>query len=244
MALLVDGDVSRLEDLRAQDSSVLEVANGEGIDLRSKMKIAEQELGMEIRLFLQYEGRGSLERVAVEQPLGRWHVLKTLEAVYRDAYFSQLNDRYGQRWHHYEALAEAQRRVVFGLGLGLVQTPLHRPVDVVATVTDGLAAANSYWLSATYVNASGEESAASAVQVVSSPLPHTLTVEALYAPAGVTGWNVYLGTSEERQGRQTVLPMAAGAAWIMPETGPVAGPVAGSGQAVVERVVHTQTRRG
>ena len=36
----------------------------------------------------------SIEQVVVTPPLKLWHIFRTLEMVYRDAYNSQLNDRY------------------------------------------------------------------------------------------------------------------------------------------------------
>lgn len=243
MALLVDGDVSRIEDLKAQDSGVLDVASGEGIDLGSKLRVAESEIGMEVELLLTLEGRGTPEQVVVDGALRRWHVLKSLEAVYRDAYFSQLNDRYGKRWQHYQELAAMQRMLCFEIGVKLVGVPLRRPQHVDVQVGDGVLPAATYWICATYVDGSGNESAASATQVVSSPLPHSLAVATLFAPAQVSGWNVYVGPSELTVGKQNTTPLAVGTVWSMPAMAPLVGPPPAEGQRSTYSVQRSTGRR-
>ena len=243
MALLVDGDLSRIDDLKAQDSGVLDVASGEGIDLPSKLRLAESEIGMEVELFLLWEGRGTPEQVVVDGALRRWHVLKSLEAVYRDAYFSQLNDRYEKRWQHYQELAQAQRMLGFEIGLKLVGQPLRRPQRVDVQVGDGMLPAATYWVCATYVDGAGNESAPSAVQVVSSPLPHSLTVTPLFAPAQVTGWNVYVGASAETVGKQNAAPLGVGEVWNMPAMALLVGPPPVEGQTPTMSVQRTTGRR-
>ena len=95
MALLVDGELSSVEDLQTQDSAVLEVAHGEGIDLGRKLELAKREIEIEVEALLRRSGTGRLEEVVATLAMGRWHALLTLAMVYRDAYFSQLNDRFG-----------------------------------------------------------------------------------------------------------------------------------------------------
>ena len=55
MALLVDGDVNHIEDLKEWDTSVLDVANGEGIDLSAKLRLAAKEMEEEIESFLRWQ---------------------------------------------------------------------------------------------------------------------------------------------------------------------------------------------
>ncbi|MGC4052231.1 MAG: hypothetical protein QM757_23085 [Paludibaculum sp.] len=245
MALLVDGDLSRLEDLKAQDSGLLEVTNGEGIDPRAKMELAASEIQVEVEAFLEWEHKGRVQQVAASAGLKRWHVLKTLEAVYRDAYFSQLNDRYGQKWRHYEALATEQGRRYFERGVELVAQPVRRPSRVSAEIVDGLTAAATYWVQATLLDGDGRESAPSAAVAVSSPVPHSLRVEVLYPEAQAVCWNVYAGFDEGSLCLQNLEPMAIGAAWVMPAGGLVEGRAPGNGQAADCTVVRSGLlRRG
>ncbi len=230
MALLVDGDVSLIENLKAFDSGVLEVANGEGIDLHAKLRVGQLEVEADVERFLHWEDRGSLEQVQVNAALNRWHTLKTLEAVYRDAYFSQLNDRYGERWRAYEKMAATQERRYFDGGVAVVSRPVRRPEKITMEVTDGLNEPGTYWVQATLIDASGQESAPGPVEVVSSPLPHTLTVRLPYVREGVTGWNLFVGMQEDEAGLQNATPLGVNEVWTMPEGGIVAGRPPGTGQ--------------
>lgn len=232
MALLVDGDLNRIEDLKAQDSSVLDVASSEGIDLEAKLNLAWQEIQAEVESFLVQEGGATVEQVAVSMACRAWHVWKTLEAVYRDAFFSQLNDRYGQRWRHWATLAEQQRVRVFDMGLKVVSQPMPRPVDVEVEVTAGNLPAGSYWLQAAFVSEGGAESAPSRVRALGAVGPHGLTVRV----PGTLAWNLYAGLAPGQVTLQNAEPVAAGEAWVMPETGLVTGRAAGTGQ-VPDRTV-------
>jgi hypothetical protein len=227
MALLVDGDLSRIEDLKAQDTSVLDVAASEGIDLEEKLNLAWQEVQAEVEYFLMEQPGATVDQVVVSVAMKSWHAWKTLEAVYRDAFFSQLNDRYGQRWRHWVSMAEKQRVRTFEMGLKVVGQPVQRPAGLEVVVTAGNQPAASYWLRATYVSESGQESAPSLVKALGAMGPHGLTV----TTSGPSRWNLYAGTSPDRVTLQNAEPMAAGAAWVMAATGLVAGRVAGTGQA-------------
>jgi len=226
MALLVDGDVSRIEDLKAQDTSVLDVAASEGIDLEEKLNLAWQEVQAEVEYFLAQEGGAVVEQVAVNVSMSCWHAWKTLESVYRDAFFSQLNDRYGQRWRHWVSLTEKQRVRVFEMGVRVVSRPVRRPAEVEVSLIAGNHAAGSYWLRATSVDESGQESSPSRVRALGAVGPHGLMVSA----GGTLSWNLYAGARPDSLTLQNEEPMAAGTAWVMPETGLMAGRRMGSGQ--------------
>jgi len=220
---------------------VLDVANGEGIDLHAKLRVAQVEIEAEVESFLRWEDRGELAQVQVNAALCRWHTLKTLEAVYRDAYFSQLNDRYGERWRRYEGMAEAQERRYFDGGVAVVNTPVRRPERITVVVGDGAHEAATYWVQATFMDAGGRESAPSAVQVVSSPLPHTVMVSVPYARDGVTHWNLFAGLQEGEAGLQNAAPLALDETWTMPAEGIRGGRPAGNGQSV-DAMVYRQGR--
>src|SRR5690349_21619073 len=107
MALFTDGPASTIEDLTAQDSQLLDVAQVEGIDLTRKLALAQEEAALEIEGLLETlrpvdaalwapTSMGPAN-VVVTPALKAWHTFRTLEAVYRDAYHSQLNDRYAAK---------------------------------------------------------------------------------------------------------------------------------------------------
>ena len=97
-----------------------------------------------------------LANVVVTPPLKLWHTYRTLEMVYRDAYFNQLNDRYAEqarpishawrRWA-YEKLIET--------GIGIVTDPVPQagtPCDASrrAALADG-----TYYVTVAWMNAAG-----------------------------------------------------------------------------------------
>ena len=228
MALLVDGDLSGIEDLKAQDSSVFDVAASEGIDLEEKLNLAWQDVQAEVEFFLAQVGGATVDQVVVSVAMKPWHAWKTLEAVYRDAFFSQLNDRYGQRWRHWVSMAEKQRVRTFEMGLKVVSEPVERPAvgEMEVEVTAGNQPAGSYWLQACYVNERGQESAPSRLRAMGAVGLHGLMVKV----PGLLRWNLYAGTGADGVSLQNAAPMAAGAAWVMPTTGLEAGRRTGTGQ--------------
>jgi hypothetical protein len=229
MALLLDGELSSPEDLRAYDGSALDMAAAEGVDLKSKLDIAQRQIEIEVGSLLRREGCGVLEQVVATPALRRWHTLLTLEAAYRDAYFSQLNDRFGGRWKAYAEAAAEAGRFVMDDGVGLVRLPLPRPRRVRIRVEPGPTAPATYWLAATWVRGMAE-SAPSEREVVAATFPHWLTINALEAPLDATGWRVYAGISADAMRLQTPEALAPEQQWTMPSEGLIDGPGPGGGQ--------------
>ena len=58
-----------------------------------------------------------IEQVVVTPPLKRWETMHALELVYRDAYFSQLVDRYQAKWQEYAKLARDARESFIASGM-------------------------------------------------------------------------------------------------------------------------------
>lgn len=236
MALLIDGDITGLEELKEWDSGVLDVAHGEGIDLASKFRRAQAELEEEIEKFLRDQETGSLGQVVIDRGLRHWHALKTLECVYRDAYFNQLNDRYGAKWKHYLELAARQAQRYFAAGVGITRTPIRRPHRLEIRVESGALPPATYRIQATVVDAQGRESAASPAQTAGSALPHTLRVSLPIAPEGATGWNLYVAVEDDEPGLQNEEPLALLQEWMLPLTGVRIGRPPGTGQ-IADEVV-------
>ena len=230
MALLVDGELSTLEDLAAQDSGVLQVAHGEGIDLHRKLELARREIEIEVEGLLRRADTGRLEEVVATPAMGRWHTLLTLAMVYRDAYFSQLNDRFGGRWQAYlKEAQEAERRVLEGGG-GLTPHPLRRPSGVEAALGMGAIPPRIYYLQAAWVNVLGQESMASPVEMVDAQSPHSLTVKPAGTAGGATGWHLYAGPAADELKRQTGAPLGMSEAWEAQDGPFQEGPAPGRGQ--------------
>jgi hypothetical protein len=240
MALFTDGPISSEQDLQDYDSSVLNVAIAEGIDVAVKVTLAQQDLGNELMLFLfrrapfrDYQpnfGRSrGLADVVVTEALQQWHVLETLALVYRDAYYNQLNDRYQGKWNEYEQLAKASSRTYFQLGVGVVADPVPMaPIPALSTVA-GSGGAETYYVAATWVNAAGQEGAPSDSATLGTAAGEVLVVTLMAPPQNAVGWNAYVGLSPSTLTRQNNTPLALGSSWTM--TGALSpGPAPAMGQ--------------
>ncbi|MGA2113718.1 MAG: hypothetical protein ABSH56_03085 [Bryobacteraceae bacterium] len=226
MALFVDGPADGLEELSAQDSQLLSVASLEGIDVAGKARVAREELEIELEALLRrfsYSGRSlwseappGLEHIVVTRPLRLWHVYRTIELVYADAYYSQLNDRYAEKRAQFHQLAWWASDKLIHAGIGLVSLPLRRGEPPIVTSAPGNLANGTYYVSTGWVNRSAEESAGTA------PTAFTVTgtslmVQPSRAPECATGWQVYLGTSPGVLIRQNGTPIDLNSTWIQPD---------------------------
>ena len=236
MALFTDGAVTSIEDLRGHDTQLLNVATVEGIDVTRKLALAHEEICLELagllgRLGLpgQLSAPPAIHQIVVTPPLKLWHIFRTLEMVYADAYNSQLNDRYaGKRDEYREMVKWAYSQVIQG-GLGVAANPVKQAATPVVRPSAGGLTDGTYYVAIAWTNAAGEEGASSVpatIQVSGS----FFAVETTTQP-NVTGWNVYSGTSPATMTIQNPPPLAPGQTWVQPDTLSTSGRPAGSGQA-------------
>jgi len=231
MALFTDGTISTLEDLRSYESTIYDLASTEGIDLSQKLVLAQRELEVELirRFFL--DDPEDLGKLVVTLPLKLWHIFQTLTLVYRDAYNSQLNDRYKGKWQEYERLAKWAFDNLLTTGVGIVDQPVGKAARPVMTTVAGNGQASMYWARAAWIGEAGGEGCPSDLSVLSAPNGTAPVIAAGAAPAGVAGWNVYVSTEPGAAYLQNSSPIAVGESWTMPPSGLVAGRAAGEGQA-------------
>ncbi len=251
MALLTDGPVSELRDLQAMDSTILETAKHEGIGLDAKLAIATEQIQLEVAAFLLRtqassiipSGTGSYElsRVVVTPGLHRWHTLRTLVEVYSDAYNSQLNDRYLGKWKHFSMLAREAADLLFELGVGLVGFPIPQAPAPEVTSAGGNGPAETYVVRIGWRSAQGTAGAAGEAVVYDASGGELIQVAAGTAPAGVTGWDVFVGLAGETVRRQNGSPIGLEQVWLLPESGLVAGTAVGTGQSPEYHVRRSRT---
>lgn len=227
MALFNDGPISGITDLMNYETSILDLASTEGIDTAAKMQLAQDEISAELLRFLlnsddgcqsgwDYSANTSLRRevgtgdVVVTSALRRWHTLRTLAMVYRDAYNNQLNDRYQGKWKTYDRLQADAMRTYLETGVGLVTTPAPKPDPPVVSTVPGSSAAGTYYFCSSWVTTNGEEGLCSEAAVVSVFEGTQPLIGCAAAPPGVAGWNVYAGTAADDLGLQNDAPLAIG----------------------------------
>jgi hypothetical protein len=243
MALLTDGLCATLEDLAIYDSSVLSVASTEGIDVTGKLTVAHAVLSDELTVLLTGD---RVDRVVVTGPLRTFYVYSVLEQVYRDAYNSQLNDRYEGRWRQYEGLRrEAWRRLLEG-GVGLVEDPVPKALPPILGVVAGTGPSATMFVRMGWLNSRGEAGAASECSSVIVNSGQVLTVQpAGVATASAAGWNVYIGEAPEETKQQNTEPIAVNSNWVQSAELRTEGKGPGTGQAASHlKAIPRVLRRG
>ncbi len=164
MALFTDGAVTSIEDLRGHDSQLLNVATVEGIDVTRKLALAHEEVWVEVagmlgrlRLAGQISAPPAIEQVVMTSPLKLWHIFRTLEMVYGDAYNSQLNDRYGGKRDEYHERVKWAYNQAIQNGLGMAADPVKQAATPVVRVSAGGLTDGAYYVAIAWSNAASEE---------------------------------------------------------------------------------------
>jgi hypothetical protein len=230
MALFTDGPISSIEDLRGHDTQILDVANVEQIDVTKKIVLAQEEVSLELGALLEKMapgGQAGIARVVVTPPLRLWHTYRALEMVYRDAYHSQLNDRYAGRRDEYHETAKWARDKAIQNGVGMVADPIPQASTPGVLAVSGGLADGTYYVGMSWANPSGEEGACSIPAVITTA-GSSFEVRHGNAPSNAAGWHVYVGNGPQTMLRQNAAVLTLGAAWV--ENSVVVGVAAGSGQ--------------
>lgn len=230
MALLVDGSWCEVDDLQAYDVSATTVADEEGIDLAAKMSLSEAWITDRVDAFVRWESTLKGQNAVVSEPLKRWHLANVLAMLYRDASFSQVNDRYEKKWKVFQQDAAERKAEYFLAGVPYVGNPVRQPSAPAVTVIVGVQPAAAYSIAVTRVDEAGRESAPSDLTAVQAPAGNGITVSANGLVAS-DRWNVYATNGEEPLRKQNSDALSAIATWSLPAIGLSAGQEAGDGQA-------------
>lgn len=237
--LLTDGCPNDTEALRVYESSVLDTANTESIDLVVKLHLALEEISedvIDILLSHSTDWTALLRRtkgvsdVVVTAQLKRWHALHTLEVFYRDAFNNQLNDRYQVKAQEYAELARGARLHTVRYGIGLVNNPIPQADLPQVTFTNGSPPAASYYLQVSWVSSILHEGAPSKLTALDGAQGQVPVIQAVNPPPGAAGFNVYASLTPEGLALQNSTPVAVGGSFTLSQTGPVSGNAPGNGQ--------------
>jgi len=248
MALFTDAVISTLDQLAAQDNAVLNVASAEGIDATAKLSLAQDELSVQILATgarspfspasssIWWPGMiltSSLQlgNIVVTPPLQMWHTFHALELIYRDAYYSQLNDRYLGKWNAYKDLSKWAAGVLMQTGVGVVTDPIPIALSPQLSTVAGTSEAATYFVQTSWLNARGEEGLASPIASTNTSGNSTIQVTPSSPPGNATGWNAYVGNSINSIMLQNATPIVLNESWLLPAGGLVSGATPGNGQA-------------
>lgn len=237
--LFTDSPAVTLQDLADYETGITNTAVSEGINLTVKIVLATNEVGLQLQGQFPPLGTSNnapvsgltLSNIVVTPALKQWLVYHALELVYRDAYFSQLNDRYQAKWTEYQNLSAAAETLLFQIGVGTVLDPIPQAGPPALSLVPGTLAAGKYFVEVSWMNASGEEGAPSQTAALQVPSGDTLQAQAVNPPANAAFWRVYAGATPDALHLQNPAPLAVGASWIAPGPGlTTSGPQPGDGQ--------------
>jgi len=259
MALFTDGPINGTQDLALYDSSLLETATAEGIDVDAKIANAQDAMQTEIVTFL-LDNRSidpvfgdvlSLRRrtlgltdVVVTPELKRWHAFQTLRDVYQDANGHQSNDRYQWKLQEYGTAARTARARCLDIGIGLTADPIPRALAPLVTTIVGAGAPVTFYFAVALINAGGQEGVMSELVTINVAAAMQAQVSVSNPPSNAQGWNVYAGNGPEALMRQNSEAVAVSSSWTQPNV-LNAGSAPGNGQAPSSYAVQNRViRRG
>jgi hypothetical protein len=239
MALFTDGPCVSVDDLAQQDSGLLDVAQTAGIDVTAKIALAHDELAADLQLWLdRWRGFAEMlwhpylriEQVVATPQIKRWETLQALALFYRDAYFTQLADRYQPKWDEYARLTRVAYDRFVAAGMGIVNDPVRQAAPPLLGSVIGPQKGGSYYASVAWLNPAGQEGAASAPSSITFPDGNLMTISAPAPPSNAGGFNVYAGASLDALYRQNNAPLPPNGTFTY-VPGPVtSGPLPGAGQ--------------
>ena len=225
MALFTDGPPSSIEFMAGLDSQLTSVASTEGIDVRCKLALAYEEIGLDMNALLKRTEmaerpvwamvKPKLNDVVVTTALRLWHAYRTLELVYADAYNSQLNDRYQGKSEQFQKMANSNRERLIDAGAGMASIPVARAMTPVLAAVPGSLPDNIYYVTAAWVNRVNEEGA-SAIPAAIATASSSLSAQMGRVPTNAAGWNAYVGTDPDNLTLQNSSPLDVGVAWVQP----------------------------
>jgi hypothetical protein len=158
-----------------------------------------------------------------------WHTYRTLEIVYGDAYYSQLNDRYAKKRDQFGLLSKwAYERLIMN-GIGITPRPVPQAATPDVEAAAGAVPDGTYYVTMAWTNTAGEEGVSATPAVIT-----TSSSGFFVRPAGSqssSAWNVYAGSAPESMTRQNGSPIAAGAVWTQSSALTTSGSMPGRGQA-------------
>jgi hypothetical protein len=235
MPLFTDGPASTIEDLAAQDSQVLDVASVEGIDLTRKLALAQEAVAIDLEAVMRRSGNGParLGHVVVTPALRLWHTYRTLELVYGDAYYNQLNDRYSSKRDRFADLGKWAHERLILTGIGIAPRPVPRAATPDVLLAAGSIPDGTYYVTMAWWNGAGEEGAAAIPAVVTTTGSgfQGFLVTPKPAPPAAAGWNVYAGPAPESMVRQNDQPLPPDDPWLQSQAVRSTGAAPGDGQA-------------
>ena len=235
--LFTDSIMATVDDLAEYESEIRAVASAEAINLETKLRLAQSEVGIELLATSvlpdadRTRNAFTLGQVVVTDALRLWHIFHTLAIIFRDAYNRKLNDKYRPKWEEYQELAKSANGQYLTIGVALVWNPLPAPgPPTLDSVAGGDLPATNYFVFTTWVNARGQESSPSPIVASTVGAAQLPRIQPASPPAQAAGWYPYVSILYNQGQRQANTPLSLSSSWTMPASGLVSGASTPSGQ--------------
>jgi hypothetical protein len=244
MSLFIDTDLRLIPELACYESSIVDVANTEGIDLSAKVEIAKAEVGLKLQKF--FEGLSgsdpnsewqsptarklTIANVVVTDALKVWNIYEVLAVTYRDAFHRQLNTRYEALYQEFSKLTESAERTCLDVGVEIVYNPIPAGCAVSTTIPGGPVTGGGWFLSIAWTGANGAEGMPGPIIQYAVPEGVSMAVNVVNPPSNASGWNLYAGQTEASLSLQNDAPIQVDSDWSLPLSGFRAGVRPGTGQ--------------
>ena len=176
-----------------------------------KLELAAEQVGDEIEVWLR--NRASIDAVVVTPSVRQWHAMQTLELVYRDAYYQDINDRYKMKWVMYGERRRESRDRCFASGISVVANPVPCGPKLLLGAGVGGGEAGSIYVRATWASQDGREGAPGQLQVFENQDGSHLVAWVNEAGPSGCGWNVYAGIAPDNLTRQNDRILDPGEIW-------------------------------
>ena len=212
--LFTDGIILTPHELREHDNHILEVASTESIELSSKLAISQRSIGYELTSFLVNRDLPiDLGRVIVNDEVRDLLAVRTLAAVYSDAYNRHLNDRYLSRWKEFQEASERGLRRLLDNGVGVTATPVQRAAKpLIADADSGALEPGDYEIEIAWQHFGGKIGEKS-VSVVAGASSGGLVIRPNDRPINMAGWHIFIGFSGGSKFRQNDTPISVDGSW-------------------------------
>lgn len=239
MALLTDSNLVTMESLLPYESDLLETSDRERVELDTKIALAVSEVRTETEaeFYRLIRNGGETEftapaigSVVATPSLLRWLCSRCLEHFYFECYGHQLNPRFKEKYEHYQERAAAEKEAFLQRGIGVVRAPLARPAATTVIPAAGAIPAGTVYLAHTWVNDAGQESAPGEIKAYAASGTEGIEAQHGTAPAGASGWNVYMGYSTDSLRRQNSTVLSLGGMWLQNAAPQTSSPGPGDGQ--------------
>lgn len=204
MGLLIDRRTSELRDWIAYDSKLIELLEEDNGGLGAKGILAQEIVESEmLELLIRQVGsspmgaRQQLRAIVVGPELKRWHGFTTLQLFYADLAARAVNSAHAAQAVYFERLSAQAKTHLLSTGIGYVTNPLPAPTTPPLRSIQAFGPERTLRAKIAFEGPNSTHSGGSELFILDIAAGHSVAIGPVSVPNGATGWNLYIGSSEE-----------------------------------------------